>query len=190
MSDAAVFPASAKAVSVTVEGQPDDWRSPRGFRVQVAPDGNTRIVAYVPPDELRSVHERLIDALGGAVSVRYLRLTDRTKGQLPKPETYVRMDAPAAEVRAALADADALVWRDGRHQLWLRGRFGEQVVLDELGVLYCYPDDPAFREALGALPETTAVGMDGRDYVRVQFLPEADAQEATLIARLSMQKWG
>lgn len=190
MSDAPTFPSSAKAVSVTVEGHPDGWQSPRGLRAQTAPDGNTRLVVYVPPDELRSVHERLIEALGGPISVRYLRLTDRTKGQLPKPVTYVRMDAPVADVRAALADAEALVWRDGRHQLWLRGRFGEQVVLDELGVLYCYPDDPSFREALADLPETTAVGMDGRDYVRVQFLPEADAQEEALIARLSMQKWG
>ena len=190
MSQDEAFSSVAKAVSVTVEGQPDGWTSPRGVRVQVAPDGKTRLVIYVPPEELRAVHERLLEALGSPLSVRYLRLTDRTKGQLPKPETFVRMDAPASDVRAAFAEAADLVWRDGRHQLWVRGPFGEQVVLDELGVLYCYPDDPAFREALDGLPETSTVGMDGRDYVRVQFLAEADAQETALRERLSLQKWG
>jgi hypothetical protein len=190
MSDTAPFPSSAKAVSVTVEGQPDGWESPRGVRAQVAPDGQTRLVVYVPPEELRAVHGRLLEALGGPLSVRYLRLTDRRTGQLPKPENHVRMDAPAPDVRAALDASADLVWRDGRHQLWLRGPFGEQVVLDELGVLYCYPDDPAFREALADIPETTATGMDGRDYVRVQFLAEADGQEAALFAALSMQKLG
>jgi hypothetical protein len=190
MSEPTLFPTDAKAVSVTVEGHPDGWVSPRGVRAQVAPDGTTRLVIYVPPAELPTVHGRLLDALGASLSVRYLRLTDRLKGQLPKPETYVRMDAPAAEVRAAFDEAADLVWRDGRHQLWVRGAFGEQVVLDELGVLYCYPDDPAFREALADLPETAAVGMDGRDYVRVQFVAEADAQESAMRARLAMQKWG
>ena len=67
--------------------------------------------------------------------------------QLPgKPVTFVAMDLPADRVRAALGERPTLLWADGRHQLWLRGRFGEQVVLDELGVLYCYPDDPAFRD--------------------------------------------
>ena len=61
--------------------------------------------------------------------------------------------------------------------------------LDELGVLYCYPDDPAFREALGALPEGREVGMDGRDYVKVRLLAEADPQEASLIEELGLREW-
>ncbi len=179
-----------KAASVTVEGHEDGFVPARGYRVQVAPDGATRLVVSVPPAELRDVHLRLVDALGGPLSVRYLRLTDRTKGQLPKPESWVRMDAPPAQVVSALDAAARLVWEDGRHQLWLRGPFGEQVVLDEMGVLYCYPDDPAFRTALGDLPEHTVVGMDGRDYVKVHFHAEADAQEQSLREALGLVKVG
>ncbi|MEN9787856.1 MAG: hypothetical protein RLZZ299_3120 [Pseudomonadota bacterium] len=179
-----------KAVSVSVEGQEDGFEPARGYRVQVAPDGTTRLVASVPPAELRNVHLRLIAALGGPLSVRYLRLTDRVRGQLPKPESWVRMDVPAGEVVAALDAASRLVWEDGRHQLWIRGPFGEQVVLDEMGVLYCYPDDPAFREALLDLPEHTAVGMDGRDYVKVHFHADADSQETQLREALRLTKIG
>ena len=39
------------------------------------------------------------------------------------------------------------------------------------------------------LPESKAVGMDGRDYVRVELLAEADAQEASLIQALALQPW-
>ena len=65
-------------------------------------------------------------------------------------------------------------------------------MLDELGVLYTYPDDPAFRDALDGLdlPLGAVIGLDGRDYVRVQFLAEADAQEVGLIAGLGMRRVG
>jgi hypothetical protein len=180
----------AKAASVTREGEPDGWVPPRSYRAQVAPDGTTRLVVSVPPDEVRAVHLRLLEVLGSPVSIRYLRLTDRQTGQLAKPENHVRMDAPAPVVRSALEANAALVWHDGRHQLWARGAFGEQVVLDELGVLYCYPDDPAFREALVDIPLSDAVGMDGRDYVRVGFLSEADAEERALLAALGATRLG
>ena len=187
---AAVETHPAKAASVTVEGNPDGFVPPRSYRAQVAPDGSTRLVISVPPAELPAVHRRLLDALGAQLSIRYLRLTDRRTGQLPKAESWVRMDLPAPQVLAALEASPRLVWEDGRHQLWLRGAFGEQVVLDELGVLYCYPDDPAFREALGDLPLSDAVGLDGRDYVKVQFLSEADAEETAFRERLNLVKMG
>lgn len=178
-----------KAASVTVEGQPDGWTPPRSFRAQVAPDGMTRLVVSVPQEELADTHRALLAVLGGPWSVRYLKLTDRAVGQLPKPETWVRMDVSPELARAAFEARPGLVWHDGRHQLWVRGPFGDQVVLDELGVLYCYPDDPGFRAALDGLPESKELGMDGRDYVRVSFVAEADAEEASLIAALSLQKW-
>lgn len=179
-----------KALSVLADGSPDPWVSPRGFRAQVAPDGATRLVVYVPPEELPAVHLRLVEALSPPVSVRYVQLTDRRTGQVhPKPRNHVAMDLSPERVRAALAARPGLVWHDGRHQLWIRGRFGEQVVLDELGVLYGYPDDPSFRDALGDLPETRAVGMDGRDYVKVTFLAEADAEEAGLFEALGLRPW-
>jgi hypothetical protein len=178
-----------KASSVTRDGQPDGWVAPRSFRAQQAPDGTTRLVISVPSAELAETHLRLLARLEGPWSIRYLRLTDRQRGQLAKPENWVRMDVAADTVCAALDASAALVWHDGRHQLWVRGRMGDQVVLDELGVLYCYPDDPAFREALGKLPQSGAVGMDGRDYVRVELLSEADAEERALMAALSLQRW-
>jgi hypothetical protein len=180
----------AKAASVTKEGQPDGWSAPRSMRLQTAPDGSTRLVVSVPAEELRATHLRLMDALGSPISVRYVKLTDRARGQLPKPESFVRMDAPAPLVREALEACGKLVWHDGRHQLWIRGAFGEQLVLDELGVLYCYPDDPAFRVALEDVPLSSEVGLDGRDYVKVNFLAEADSEERDLIERLALQKWG
>ncbi|MDP2306181.1 MAG: hypothetical protein Q8P18_09135 [Pseudomonadota bacterium] len=178
-----------KASSVNVEGQPDSWTPPRSFRAQVAPDGTTRLVISVPPEELAATHLSLLAVLGGPWSLRYLKLTDRKVGQLPKPETWVRMDVKPEVALAALEARPGLVWHDGRHQLWMRGVYGDQVVLDELGVLYCYPDDPAFRAALEGVPESKEVGMDGRDYVRVSFLSEADAEEASLFAALSLQAW-
>lgn len=177
-----------KAVSVTKDGQPDAWVAPRNVRAQVAPDGTTRLVVSVPPEDLPAVHLSLVDALSAPVSLRYLRLTDRQTGQLPKPRSFVVMDAAPARIRAALAARPALVWHDGRHQLWLRGNYGEQVVLDELGVLYCYPDDPSFRDALAGLPVSDAVGLDGRDYVKVGFLAEADAEEASLLTDLGLRE--
>lgn len=179
-----------KATAVTREGTPDPTPLPRGFRAQVAPDGSTRLVVSVPAEELSAVHLRLVGALSTPLSVRYVQLTDRRTGTVhPRPRTWVAMDLPAARVREALGAAAGLVWHDARHQLWLRGRFGEQVVLDELGVLYAYPDDPTFRDVLGHLPETTGVGLDGRDYVKVSFLAEADGLEEGLIAALSLQRW-
>lgn len=173
-----------KAISVTPDGEPDGWVPPRAWRVQVAPDGSTRLVVSVPAAELPEVHLRLLAVLGTPLSLRYLQLTDRRRGQLPRPRSFVRMEAPAAHLLAGLQARGALVWGDGRHQLWIRGRLGEQVVLDELGVLYCYPDDPAFREALGGIDAGEQLGLDGRDYVKVMFLAEADAEEAALLAEL------
>ena len=178
-----------KASSVTVEGKPDGWVAPRSWRAQQAPDGSTRLVVSVPSHELEATHLALLSPLEAPWSVRYLKLTDRQSGQLPKPETWVRMDVRPDTVRDAMAAARRLIWHDGRHQLWIRGRMGDQVVLDELGVLYAYPDDPAFQAALADLPRSDAVGMDGRDYVRVELLAEADAEERAFIHALSLQPW-
>lgn len=182
-----------KAHSVREDGTPDGWLPPVSYRAQVAPDGATRLVISAPPERLRDVHLALLDVLGERLSIRYLQLTDRAVGQLPKPVSHVGMSLPAADVRAALHAAARLVWHDARHQLWIRGdRSEDQVVLDELGVLYCYPDDVAFRDALEAqgLALTADVGIDGRDYVKVQFVSEADAEETALIQTLGLRRVG
>jgi len=181
-----------KAISVSEDGRPDGWTPAPGYRAQVAPDGGTRLVISVPPDQLRATHCALLAVLGQRISVRYLQLTDRAVGQLEKPVSWVCMEVLAAQVLAALEASPHLVWEDGRHQLWVRGEKGDQVVLDELGVLYTYPDDVAFRAALEpfGLPLGTTLGLDGRDYVRVEFLPGADAEEKGLIERLGMRRVG
>jgi hypothetical protein len=153
-----------KASSVRTDGSPDGFVNPRSLRAQISPDGTTRLVVYVPPDELRERHLLLLRALGTPLSLRYVQLTDRATGALPRPLTFVRMDIPADEVLAALDAAADLVWHDGRHQIWVRGRFGEQVVLDELGVLYCYPDDPSFRDALADLVRPFAARVGTLDF--------------------------
>ncbi len=181
-----------KAISVFEDGRPDGWTPAPGFRAQVAPDGGTRLVISVPPEQLRAVHVALLAVLGARISVRYLQLTDRSVGQLEKPVSWVCMDVPAADVVAALGASPRLTWEDARHQLWVRGEKGDQVVLDELGVLYTYPDDVAFRAALEpfGLPLGATLGLDGRDYVRVEFLADADREEAALIERLGLRRVG
>ncbi len=180
-----------KARSVTATGEPDGYTPPRTFRGDVFPDGHTRLVVSVPPGELRAVHLALFDMLEGPLGVRYVRLTDRKTGQLPAPEGRVSMGVDKGRARAALTERPALVWGDGRHQLWLRGQLGETVILDELGLLYCSPDDPAFRDVLTSLgiPESDAPMMDKRDYVQVNFSVDADAQEESLWEELKMLKW-
>ncbi len=181
-----------KARSVTAEGQPDGWIAPTSYRAQVAPDGTTRLVVAVPAEAVAGVHTGLIAVLGARVDVRYVQLTDRAVGQLPKPVSWVAMDLPTEDVLVALHAAAALIWEDGRHQLWIRGRREDSVVLDELGMLYTYPDDPAFRDllAVSGIPLSPQLGLDGRDYVRVELLKDADALESTFIETLRMRRVG
>ena len=190
MTHARPDPHPPKATSVTENGLPTPWHPPRSWRAQVAPDGSTRLVISVPSELLPEIHLRLLAAMGGALSVAYMQLTDRKVGKPhPVPVRYVGLELPAERIVSALTESGDLVWYDGRHQLWIRGSFGEQVVLDELGMIYCYPDDPVFRDALEDIPESPALGMDGQDYVKVHFRAAADAQEAAFIQGLSLTRW-
>ncbi len=180
-----------KAQSVTAAGDPDDFQPPRAYRADTFPDGHTRLVVSVPQEELRATHLALLASLSGKLGLRYVQLTDRLTGQLPAPIGRVAMDVRADRLVAALEARPELVWTDGRHQLWVRGSMGETVILDEMGLLHCAPDDPSFRDALAALaiPEGRPKMMDNRDYVKVTFLAEADAQEASLWEELKLLKW-
>ena len=99
------------------------------------------------------------------------------------------VDLPVEKVLAAFGEAETLLYRDGRHQTWVRGALGEQLILDELGLIYVYPDDVGLRDVLGAsgVPEGGAQTMLERDYVRVELHAEADGQEQALIASLGLQ---
>jgi hypothetical protein len=177
-----------KAISVSQDGTPDGFAPPIAYRVDVSPDGVTRIAVSAGP-KLLMVLDALVGALQGPVGVLWVRMVDRARGkQLPKPEHYVAIEKPQAQVGSVLARCRNLLTMDGRGQLWLRGGFKDQVVLDELGVVYCYPDDPAFRDALEAigLREQPHTNMEDRDYVKVNFSALADAEEQLLIRELGL----
>lgn len=181
-----------KAMSVTREGAPDGFSPPLAWSAQVLQGGFTRLVVSAPPERLAEVHLALLGVLEGPLRVLYRQLTDRAEGQLSKPRDWIAMEIGQERLVAAMREAAALIWSDGRHQLWVKGVGPEQVVLEETGVLYAYPDDPAYREALEAagVPEARLPTMAERDYVRVSFLPQADAQERALIRSLGLTRWG
>lgn len=182
----------AKAVSVTRDGQPDGYVPPTHYTPQVLDGGFTRLLVSLPPERLEEVHRALFEALTPPLKVAYQQLTDRQKGvQLPKPRALVAVELPRDRVRAALQDHRHLVYHDGRHQLWIRGADGEQLVMEEVGVIYMYPDDPSFRavlESQGVL-EGRGETLDVRDYVRVTFDASCDGEEDALIHDLGLVEW-
>lgn len=194
MADTPDFQAPAvKAQSVTAEGKPDGFQPPDVFAAQVLEGGYTRLRISCAPERLAAIHRELVGMLQPPLKLLYVQLTDRQQGQLPKPRTMVGVGLETDQVLAALDDCSDLVYRDGRHQLWVKGSGrGEQVVLEELGIIYAYPDDPASRElclAHGLRDDPKAETMAERDYVMVTFQAEADRQEAKLIWTLGLQDW-
>jgi len=183
-------PLGPKATSVTQEGAPDDFVIEAGYRGEDDGRGTTRIVASVPTERLASVHAQLVRALGTPVGVLYRQKVDRRdpKPNGAPPRDFIALELPADVVLEALSEAAPLVYHDARCEVWLRGRLGDQVVLDADGVLYCYPDDPAFRDALDAcgVPVREVPTMADRDYVKHWFHAENDALEDALVARLGL----
>lgn len=181
-----------KAESVTREGQPDGFVPDRFFRPEVLQGGMTRLVVSVPLDDLEAVHTALVRLLEPPLKLLYVQLTDRVRGvQLPKPIQRVAVELPRTRVMEALETYRRLLYHDGRHQLWVRGNSGEQVVLEEIGQVYVYPDDFSFRDALLAqgVPEGDGAELGTRDYVRVTFDARCDAEEAALISELHLIEW-
>lgn len=192
MSEIPTTPAAPKAQSVTREGEPDGFQPADAFAPQVLEGGYTRLLISCDAAALPAVHRDLVLALEPPLKLLYVQLTDREVGQLPKPRQLVGVDLEQGTVLATLRELEALIYRDGRHQLWLRGAAGEQIVLEELGVIYAYPDDPSFRDVCsrhGLVEDPQAQTMADRDFVRVSFLPEADAEEAKLVWTLGLREW-
>ncbi len=181
-----------KAESVTVKGAPDGFSPPLAYEAQVIPGGHTRLLVSAPPDRLAEVHRTLLTVLEPPFRVLYRQLTDRTTGQLPKPRDWIAAEISAERLDQAMRQAEALIYHDGRHQLWVRGIGPEQVVLEEIGTLFAYPDDPTYRDVLDAagLAMGKHPNMAERDYVKVSFLAEADALERGFFAALGMTRWG
>jgi hypothetical protein len=157
---------------------------------QMTPDGQTRIAVSVPHEQLPAVHAALAHALAPPVSVLYRQKIDRRapRPQGSPPRDFVAVNLALDPVLAALRDAAVLVYADARCELWMRGGLGEQLVLDEDGLLFAYPDDPAFRDALAeaGVPAVDVDTVADRDFVRHEFRSEADALEDGLIAALRM----
>ncbi len=181
----------AKALSVDREGVADGFEPRTFFKAEVLQGGHTRLVISLPPERLESVHRALVSEFSGPLKVLYQQLTNRKSGQLPKPISRVGVEIDPERLKSALDSYRRLIYYDGRHQFWVRDSAGAQLVLEEIGVLYLYPDDPSFREALvrHGVEEGSGETMATRDYVKVNFLAECDADEVGLWQSLGMVEW-
>jgi len=180
-----------KATSVTEAGEPDGFTPPLLYSPQVGPDGTTRLVVSAPGSDLPRIHRLLVESLEAPLGVLWVQLVDRASGQRQEddPRRWLTLEQQAGAVLSAVDRSPHLLYGDARGQLWIRGALGEQLVLDELGMVYLYPDDPAFRTALesAGVDESSAPTMADRDYVRVEFDAAADPEEQALLQDLSMQ---
>ena len=181
-----------KAQSVTQEGEPDGFQPSASFRSRILQGGFTRLEVSSPSDRLAIVHKELIQHISFPCKLRYLQLTDREAGQqLENPRSFVAVDISRERMVQALEDYKELFYFDGRHQLWVLGANDEQIILDELGMIYVYPDDFLFRDVLMKLgwPESKQESMAERDYVQVYFSAPADIQEDSLLQSFGLVEW-
>jgi len=183
-------PRPPKASSVHRDGEPDGFAIGTGFWGERDPGGTTRLVVSVPAGRLADLHRGLVSALRAPLGVLYRQVVDRRN---PRPEgapprDHVALDLPVERVLAALEQCAPLVYHDARAEYWLRGALGEQLILDGDGLLYCYPDDPAFREVLetAGIPEGKVETLQERDYVRHAFRAECDVQEDRFLSALGL----
>ena len=63
------------------------------------------------------------------------------------------------------------------------------LIVDELGMIYAYPDDPAFQDALTAcgVHEGKRETLADRDYIKVFFQATADREEVELLLESYLQ---
>ena len=181
-----------KAQSVTQDGEADGFRPSASFKARILQGGFTRLEVSSPSEKLAIVHRELVKQISFPCKLRYLQLTDRRSGiQLENPRSFVAVDISRDRLMQALEDYQELFYFDGRHQLWILGADNEQIVLDELGMIYVYPDDFLFRDVLLKLgwPESSQEAMSERDYVQVYFQAPADIQEDSLLESFGLVEW-
>jgi len=185
------MPLTPKAESVDADGVGDGFVVPLAYKGQVLHGGFTRLLVSAPPDQVAAVHSALVGALTPPLKFLYVRMTDRQKGQLQQPEHMVAVELPQTRVLEVLQRYAPLIYHDGRNQIWVRGMCEGQVVLEEIGTLYVYPDDLLYRDCLDAIgvEERVHVSMADRDYVKVNFASEADELERKLIHELGLIPW-
>jgi hypothetical protein len=179
-----------RATSTDVAGEPDGFAPEPAWSGEIDPRGGTRIVVSVPAAQLPVVHQRLVAACTPPLGVLWRQVVDRRapRANGAPPKDHVALDVPFERLLAALRANAGVVYEDARAELWIRGRLNEQVVLDQDGLVYTYPDDPAFRDALDALgiPDRDVPTLARRDYVKHWFHAEHDAQEAAFVAALRL----
>jgi hypothetical protein len=179
-----------KAESVTKDGVSDGWTVQAGFHGERELGGPTRLLVSVPTAHLSRVHHDLVRACKPPLSVLYRQKVDRRN---PGPEGAPPRDFLALEldhdtVVAALNECANLAYHDARCEIWVRGRRNEQVILDSDGLLYCYPDDPTFRDVAmrHGLAEGEVETLIERDYVKHWYHAENDVDERAFIDGLGL----
>ena len=182
-----------KAISVDREGNPDGFVPDEGFIGQTEPGMPTRLLVSVLPERLAAAHRALISAVEGPIGVRWVQKVDRLapKEGAP-PREFLALGVPKDVVLAALESCAGVLYDDARGELWVRGRRGEQVILDGDGLLYGYPDDVLFRDTAKAfgLVERDVKTLLNRDYVKQWYRADHDAAEHRLIASLGLTVGG
>ena len=179
-----------KATAVTEKNEPTGFEAEPGFFEQLVPDGETRLVVSVPVALLPKVHRALVSVMSGPMGFLFRQQVDR---QAPREEgapplDYVSLGQPKAAVMSALVRFDGLLYRDARGEFWVRGENGDSVILDTDGLVFCYPDDLAFRDALEAqgIPCKEVTTVRDQDYVKHWFHSKYDAEERGLINALGL----
>ena len=179
-----------KTTSVNAEGEPDGFTPPLAYYGEVEPSGMTRLVISSPHEATHALHAKLIQALKPPLGFLYRQMVHR---QDPAPEgspplDYVALELSLDRVLEALEHAKDLVYHDARCEVWIRGGLQEQLVLDEDGVLYMYPDDPAFRDVLEAegIPDTRVRTLADVDYPKRWFHGQNDPLETALMEQLGL----
>jgi hypothetical protein len=183
-----------KAVSVTSQGEPDGWVIQAGFESQLAHDGGNRLLVSVPTERLVEAHIALVGMLGKKVGVLYRQFINRANpgpNNAP-PVDFVGLDIDSPTALSAIRTASSVIYHDARCELWLRGSLGDQVILDRDGLIYCYPDDPGFRDVLSHLQieEHKVEVLLERDYVKHSFYAENDAVEEAFVSQLELTRIG
>lgn len=183
-------PLGPKAESVTKDGEPDGFQIQWGYSLQTESHGSTRLLVSAPSPRLREVHQAILRAVGGPWSVLYRQFVDRVhpRPQGAPPRDFLALERDPEVVLAALDECASLIYHDARFELWIRGRRGEQVILDADGVIYIYPDDPSFRDVCSQLGmEQRAVKtLQNCDYVKQWYHAENDPVEAGFIEGLQL----
>ena len=181
---------TAKAESVDAQGQPDGWKPMAGFVRDVGAQGRTQLVVSAPTGFLLDIHLQLVGELQAPLGFLYRQVVDRRDpGPVGGPaRDFVALELTHTLVRETLIKYSDLFHHDARCEIYVRGALGEQIVLDQDGMLFCQPADPVFEDTLlasGFIADISTTIAD-RDYVKHWFHHRNDALEDELIANLGL----